>query len=106
MSKSTLSTLKGEINTESRYMSSTCSTLSALDKSILSAMDDRVGRSASESIKSIEKTLYYNLEKGYKSANSAISALETGYGKLDSLSCQGEKHLSQAKSIVKGLGEI
>ena len=106
MSKSTLSTLKSEINTENRYLSSTCSTLKSLEKSIIDAMDDRVGYSARESISSIENGLYTNMEKGYKSANNAVSALSTGYDKLSSLKSQGESYLSQARAIVKGLGEI
>ena len=106
MSKSTLSALKSEINTESKYLSSTCSTLKSLEKSIIDAMDDRVGYSARESISAIESNFYSNMEKGFKSANNAVSALDNGYNKLSSLKSQGESYLSQARAIVKGLGEI
>lgn len=106
MSKSTLSTLKGEINMEKKSMSSTDSTLKGLEKSISNAIYDKVGASAVESISQIEKSFYYNLEKGYKSADNAANALSRGYSQLDSLSAQGENYLSQAKSIVKGIGEI
>ena len=106
MSKSTLSALKSEINRETRSLSATSSTLKGLEKSISNAMDDRVGRSAMESISGIESSFYYNLEKGYKSASNAVSYLDNGYNKLDSLLSQGEKYLSQARAIVKGIGEI
>ena len=106
MSKSTLSTLKSEINMEMKSISSTSSTLKALEKSISNAMYDKVGASAVESISQIENRFYCNLEKGYKSADNAANALSRGYSKLDSLSEQGENYLSQAKSIVKGIGEI
>lgn len=106
MSKSTLSTLKSEINMESKNVSSTSSSLKSLDRSIMGAMDDRVGHSARESITSIYNSFSNNMDKGYKSANNAVSALDRGYSKIDSLLGQGDKLLAQAKSIVKELGNL
>ncbi len=106
MSKSTLSTLKSEINMESKSVSSTSSSLKALERSISNAMDDRVGRSARESITGISNSFSYNMDKGFKSANNATGALDRGYSKIDSLLGQSDKLLSQAKSIVKGIGEL
>ncbi|MBO5357359.1 MAG: hypothetical protein J6A95_06270 [Clostridia bacterium] len=106
MSKSTLSTLKSEINMESRSADKAGSGLKSLDKSISNAMDDRVGNSARESVTCIYNTFSYNADKFFKGANNAASALDRGYSKLDSLVAQGEKHLSQAKAIVKGVGEL
>ena len=106
MSKSTLSALKSEINAESKYLSSTCQTLKGLERSISNAMDDRVGHSARESIAAIENGLRYNMEKGYKSANNAASALDVGYDRMASFKSRGEAYLSQARVAVKELGEI
>ena len=106
MSKSTLSTLKSEINMEKKSVGSTSTTLKSLEKSISNAIYDRVGASAVESISQIEKSFYYNLDKGYKYADNAIMAFDRGYGQLDILSARGENYLSQAKAIVKGIGEI
>ena len=105
MSKSTLSVLKSEINMESKCCSSASSGLLSLEKSISVAMDDRVGSSARESIRGIHSTFSYNSDKFFKSANNAVSALNNGYSKLDSLISDGEKHLSQAKSVIKGVGD-
>jgi len=106
MSKSSLSYLKGEINTASRGADSTVSNLKSLEGSILNAMDDRVGQSARESLNRISNTLSYSIDKAYKSANTATGALDKGYGRLDSLTAEKNKLLSQAKSMVKELGSI
>ena len=106
MSKSTLSTLKSEINTEKRCASGAEATMNSLNKSILSSIDDRVGKSASESITSICNSFSYNMDLGFKGATNAVNALDNGYNKLDSIVGQGENLLAQAKSIVREIGEI
>ncbi len=105
MSKSTLSHLKGEIRRESGNANSAGSTLTDLEKSISCAMDDRVGNSARESIKGIYNAFSYDTERFFKSANSAVSAMDRGYSKIEALLSQGEKHLSQARAIVEAIGD-
>ena len=106
MSKSTLSSLKGEVNREEKNANSTCSSIKSLDNSILNAMDDKVGISARESLTGIYNSFSYDVEKGYKSANNAISALERGYTKIDSILNQADKLLAGARDIVRELGEL
>ena len=69
-------------------------------------MDDRVGHSARESISGIENGLRYNMEKGYKGANNAAGALSTGYDRVSCIKTKCETYLSQARAVVKELGEI
>ncbi len=106
MSKSSLSALKSEINMEMKSANSVISDLKGLEGSVYKAMEDRVGRSAMESVSSIQRTLSYGVENGYKSANNAVNAMERGYGKIDVLSGQGDKLLNEAKAILKELGDV
>lgn len=106
MSKSTLSALKSEIKMEAGSADKAGSSLKGLEKSVSNAMDDRVGNSARESLDGIYNAFSYNADQLFKGASNAVSALERGYGKLDSLVAQGQKHLSQAKSIVREIGEL
>ena len=105
MSKSTLSHLKSEIRMETGKAHSAGSSLTGLEKSISGAMDDRVGNSARESIKCIYNAFSYGADGFFKSANSAASALDRGYSKIEVLLSQGEKHLAQARAIVEAIGD-
>ena len=105
MSKGTLSALKGEINTEMRHGNSTVSNLKGLEGSVVNAMDDRVGHTARDSITSIERSLSYSVDKGYKGANDAVSAMERGYNQIGNLASQGDAIVKQGRSIVKELGQ-
>lgn len=105
MSKSTLSQLKSEIRREAGSAHSAGSSLTGLEKSISGAMDDSVGNSAGESIKSIYSAFSYGADRFFKSANSAAAALDKGYSRMDALISQGENHLSQAKAIVEAIGD-
>lgn len=106
MSKSTLSTLKSEINMELKAVYSAESDAKSLANSLFSAMNDRVGSSARESIDCIGKKFSYNMDAGYKSANRMVSALERGYAKIDASLGQAEAIMKQARDIIRELGEI
>lgn len=106
MSKSTLSTLKSEINMASKYAYNAESTLRSLEKSISSAMNDRVGNSARDSLTAIGNCFSNNMDRGFKGLNNGVGALERGYTKIESLSKEKDKHITRAHSIVKGLGDL
>ena len=106
MSKSTLSALKSEINTESKKTDSTILSLTDLDRSISRAMEDRVGNSARESIKCICNAISYNADKLFSAANGAVSYMENGFTNIGNQLSESKRQLSLAKSIVNGLGEV
>ena len=106
MSKSTLAVLKSEIRTEMNCAYGAQNDLKHLDKTIYSAMDDKVGESARESLLKIRNRFTLNTDDGLSSAEMAANALSLGYDKADERSSRADELRRRADSIVKGLGEI
>ena len=106
MSKSSLATLKSEINRESRSVNSAQSSLNDVIKDVGSAMNDRVGASAQESLRSINRTFTYHYDLAYKNANEAATSLERGYSELSSSLSEAKAILSSAEKLFKELGDL
>ena len=106
MSKSTLSTLKGEINMEKKAVGATESTLTDLEKCIFSYVSDEVGHNASESVKSIRNGFSRNMDEGYRSIERAVNALERGYNEISSASNEAQSLAARARAIKRELGNL
>lgn len=106
MSKESSIKLKGEIGSLEKSVNSCVSLLNDGDKQILSAMDDTVGRSASESIKFIKKEVNYNFEKSVKSSKTAVDELIKGYTLLKTMTDEAEHLYRQAEQMKADLGKI
>lgn len=106
MSKSTLATLKSEIRTEFEIAGVAEEKLKYLDKLILNAMDDRVGRSARESLSGIHGYFSLTVTEGLRHAEKTANALDRGYAKADGICAQAEGILARARAMVEELGEI
>ena len=106
MSQSSLSYLKSEISTEEKNVYSAEKDLNHLYAYISSAMDDKVGADARNSLSKIKDRFSTSVGNGLGNLGKAVNSLDTGYCKAESLSREAEQLLSQAKSIVNGLGTI
>lgn len=106
MSKSAMSVLTSEIRTERSCAYRAESDLKHLDKSILNAMDDRVGYSARQSLAGIRHHFTCNMDEGLNYAEVATRTLEAGYTKIDELTAQANSLLLQANNIVTELGNL
>ena len=106
MSKSTLSALKSELKIEYDIAYKAENDLKHLDKLIYNAMEDRVGRSARESLASIRDRFACNINEGLKSVEKATVALDRGYSKIDEASAKTDAILRRARYIVKELDKV
>ena len=106
MSKSTLGSLKYAIKTEDRVADEAKAELKNLDRAIYNAMDDRVGQSAKESAAGLLRSFTYMVDGVLSALSQAASSLDQGYDRLSGLSSQGDSLLSEANSIVSGVGDL
>ena len=106
MSQITLTVLKSDIHTEKDIASDTRNSLNALAKIISNTLDDRVGKSAGESLRKITDRFALNMDSGLTAATRATDALDTGYNKSDVLFTHAENLCARANLIIKELGEI
>ncbi len=106
MSKKTLSALKYEIAEQGRGADSTENELKYLDKAIGSAMEDRVGCSARESLGGITRRFSLNMSTGLRNAAQSANALESGYRKTDALTAQADRIAAHAKLLAETPGEL
>ena len=98
--------LKGEIDSLQKSVDSCHSLLNDADKQILSAMNDVVGQSASESIKSIRSTFDHNFDKSIKASKNAINEMIKGYDIIKSIVDRAEHLFRQAEQIKADLGTV
>ena len=106
MSKETLSTLKYEINLEKEIAYRTEQDLEHLEKNIMFAMNDRVGEAARATLLRIRSDFVTANREGYRKLDAAAAELENGYHRVDRCLAESETLLTQAKAIVKELGEL
>lgn len=106
MSKSSLSTLKSEINRSIKIVNRAESDLKAVEKSIFQAMPDYVGASANDSVKGIYRSFSYMMDNGYSKLNNATSTLDSGYNEINSFLTDAQNLLKNAKSIKNELGDL
>lgn len=106
MSKNTLSSLKYDINAESKSLTGVSDTLTALKKAIRNAMSDKVGDNAESSVEGIRQHFEYHVAGGLKLANDAVELMRNGYADIDRLNAEAETLAANAKSITDALGVL
>ena len=106
MSLNSLLTLKNNLNTELNNVSSIESNLNLTKNDILSAMQDKVGVSASESIESINRTYSYSFNNGYKVLKEGSSCLEDLYNTFDCSIKKANDIIKIATDITKELKNL
>lgn len=106
MSKESSIKLKGEIDSLEKSVNSCVSLLNDGDKQILSAMNDTVGTSASESIKMIKRDFEYDFEKSIKMSKNAVNELIKGFDLFKKMTDEAEHLYRQAEQMKADLGKI
>ncbi len=106
MSKSSVSALKSQANSLERTVNSCSSIMGEINGKILTAMNDTVGQSASESIKSIKTSFDYSYDKGLKAIKAVADEISRGYDRIKSMGDGASALIRQAEEIKGGLGSI
>lgn len=106
MSQGMLSSIESKINMELKSVESTSADMSGIVKSIAQTIEDSVGENARASISGIRDSFASNVGLGLTKAKETTWRLSTGYSSILGLTGQSALILSQAHSILNGLGDI
>ena len=106
MSKSSLHNFEYKVKIENSIVNDAISDIEHIEKSIQSAMNDKVGQSAIVSIKRIGDA-FKNVSNNIISlSNDVAYALERGYVEIDSLSYESDDCVSRAENLIRKLGDL
>ena len=106
MSKGSLQSFEYKIKREDSIADGVKNEMQHISKSILDVMNDRVGENANISINRICDVFTTAAESVISKSENAARMLETGYEKINGLSLQGEKLVSNAKGLMRALGDL
>lgn len=106
MSKSSVSALKSQVNSLEKTVNSCSSAMGEINGKIYSAMNDTVGQSASESIKSIKTSFDYSYDKGLKAIKTVADEMSRGYDQIKIFGENAASLIRQAEDLKGGLGSI
>lgn len=106
MSISSLYSFQSKLRTEESVSCEINVDLKSLLHMLNNCMNDVVGQSASDSIFSISNAYSASANNLINRCKNTASTLEAGYNKLEGLSKESEKLLSDAEKLVKELGNF
>lgn len=106
MSKSSLQSFEYKIKQEDAIADDIKSEIKHIGKCILDVMNDKVGEIAIRSIGRICDVFTTATEGIISKSENAARTLETGYDKIDGLSLQGDKLVSDAEGLMRELGDL
>ena len=106
MSKSSVSSFEYKTRTEDSIADDVNAEMTHISKSICEGMLDSVGKNAIDSIDGIHGAFLLNSKKVIQSSKWASDVLLKGYDSIDRLSCEGDKYVDRAESLVRELGEL
>ena len=99
----TLENLKSKINIAKESTNLVREDLSILSKSISTAVNDKVGVRALESLDKLKKDFNSGSSSYYASADTIAAFLADGYGAVDNASVESERLYQKAEALI---GEI
>lgn len=106
MSKGSLQSFIYKISIEGSIADDVKSDISHISKSILYAMNDRVGENAIISINKISDVFTQASESAINQSKNGADALEIGYDKVDGLLSQADMLVSDAERLMGELGDL
>lgn len=106
MSKNSLLSLKSQIDGLEKSANSCHGTMSEAENKLIYYMNDVVGQSAQESMRSIKQTFSYNMDKSVKTSKNTVNEMVKAYDEIKRYSDETESLLRQAEQIKAGLGKI